>query len=279
MTNAVARITALDPSIFAVESQTSQKDRTALLRIHSLVRCLRGRYAYLEIGSHLGGTLVPHLLDPACVAIHSVDPRPQRQPDARGIEFEYMGNSTARMREVLGSAVPTGALLRLTTWEHDAADIPIYAYGRRFDLAFIDGQHTNIAAFSDFISILPALERDACVAFHDANLILDAIANVERLLRYERTLHATLFLPDNVAVVCLRGAAETALNELGPHALERVGYEAWARSALNEAIAANSAALVSGCGNPRKNGDETERGCRRSMINAVGGDGLSGKRR
>jgi len=236
----VARIIALDTSVFAIESQTSERDQVAFLRIQSLVRRMRGRYAYLEIGSHLGGTLLPHFLDPACESIHSVDPRPPYQPDERGRVFDYLDNSTARMREQLAAAVPPGALQRLTTWEHDAADIPAHRYGRRFDLALIDGEHTNIAAFSDFVSILPALERDACVAFHDANLVLDAIANVERLLRHEGTRHATLILPDLVAVIGLRGAAQAVMAELGPHAVDRGAFVAYARRQLREDIAANA---------------------------------------
>ncbi len=236
MTEAAARITALDTSVFTIETQTTPRDRVALLRIHSLVRRMQGRYAYLEIGSYLGGTLVPHLLDPACEAVHSVDPRPPSQRDNRGQDFDYVDNSTARMREHLASAMPPSALLRLTTWEHDAADIPAHAYGRGFDLALIDGEHTNVAVFSDFISILPALERDACVAFHDANLVLDAITNVERLLRHEGTRHVTLILPDLVAVICLRGAAEAAMAELGPHARDRGTFATWARNALRTEV-------------------------------------------
>lgn len=239
MTEAVARITAFDTAVFTIETQTSHRDRVALLRIQSLVRRVRGRYAYLEIGSHLGGTLLPHLLDPTCESVHSVDPRPPCQPDERGQVFYYVDNATARMREQLASEVPPGALLRLTTWEHHAANIPAQAYGRKFDLALIDGEHTNVAAFSDFVSILPTLERDACVAFHDANLVLDAITNIERLLRHEGTRHVTLILPDLVAVICLRGAAEAAMAELGPHALDRGAFVAWARSALRAEVAAN----------------------------------------
>jgi len=239
MTDAVARITALDTAVFTIETQTSDRDRMALLRIHCLVRTLRGRYGYLEIGSHLGGTLLPHLLDPLCEAVHSVDPRPSSQPDERGQVFHYDDNSTARMREHLAAAVPPRALLRLTTWERDASDIPAQAYGRTFDLALIDGEHTNVAAFSDFVAILPALERDACIVFHDANLVLDAITNIERLLRYQGTPFVTMILADLVAVICLRAAAEAARAELGPHALDRDTFTSWARNALRAEVAAN----------------------------------------
>ncbi len=238
------RIAALDTTLFSVESQTSEADRTSLLRLQRMIRRMHGRYAYLEIGSHLGGTLVPHLLDPACTVIHSVDPRPQSQPDARGRSFDYDGNSTARMRQLLSEVVPAAGMERLVTWDHDAAAIPAHAYQTRFDLVLIDGEHTTVAAFSDFISVLPALAQHACIAFHDANLVLDAIANVERLMRHMGTQHATYFLPSNVAVICLRSAAATAADELAPAAHGRAGYEAWARADLLRTVAANQVQVL-----------------------------------
>lgn len=124
-----SRLVALDTSLFCIESQTSPLDRIALLRIQRLVRRMRGRYSYLEIGSHVGGTLLPHLLDDACQSVHSVDPRPFFQPDERGRDFGYSENSTAKMLEQLSVVVPAVLLQRLVTWEHDAADIPPHSYG------------------------------------------------------------------------------------------------------------------------------------------------------
>ncbi len=238
-----ARIEALDTSLFSLDSQTSDADRASLLRLQRLVRHRPGGYTYLEIGSHLGGSLLPHLLDPACRAIHSVDPRPLRQADARGREFDYEENSTARMRQLLAAAVPSSLMERLVTWDHDAVVVPPHAYRTRFDLALIDGEHTTVAAFSDFVSVLPAMAQHGCIAFHDANLVLDAIANAERVLRHGRTQHATFFLPDNVAVICLRGSGAAAEAELAPVARDRAGYEAWARADLLRTIAANQARL------------------------------------
>ncbi len=234
-----SRLEALDTSLFCIESQTSTLDRIALLRIQRLVRRMRGRYAYLEIGSHLGGTLLPHLLDPACQSVHSVDPRPLYQHDERGVDFEYSENSTARMLEQLSVVVPAVSLQRLVSWEHDAADIPSHSYGRQFDLVLIDGEHTIVAAFSDFVSVLPTLARDALVVFHDANLVMDAIKNAERLLRHLGARHETLILPDCVAVIGMRSAAKLANDELGPQALDRVSFERFSSNALKLEIAEN----------------------------------------
>jgi hypothetical protein len=239
MTTALTQILSFDPSIFSIESQTSEFDRISLLRLQSIVRRICGKYVYLEIGSHLGGTLLPHLLDPACEAVHSIDPRPLSQPDERGKAFNYDDNSTQRMIDRLALAAPPRALDILTTWEKDAANIPPTAFSRKFNLALIDGEHTNLAVFSDFLSILPVLSRDAVVAFHDANLVLDGIGNIERFLRYEKTEHVTMFLRDCVAVIGLRGARHVIEAELGPHALDRVEYETWARNAVRAEIAQN----------------------------------------
>jgi hypothetical protein len=234
-----SRFAALDASLFCIETQTSLLDRYSLLRIQNLVRRLQGRYSYLEIGSHLGGTLLPHLLDQNCMSVHSVDPRPQRQSDERGLDFEYSENSTARMIEQLSNVKPSLSLQRLVIWENDAANIPPHSYGRQFDLVFIDGEHTNIAAFSDFVSVLPTLTRDALVVFHDANLVIDAINNAERLLRHLGVRFETLILPDSVAVIGIRSTAKMAADELGPHALDRVSFEQFSRDTLKSNIVKN----------------------------------------
>ena len=90
-------IESLDPAIFALESQTTVNDRISLLRLQRFVRHQAGSYRYLETGSHLGGSLLPHLADPRCAKVVSIDPRPASQPDERGTIFRYDDNSTERM--------------------------------------------------------------------------------------------------------------------------------------------------------------------------------------
>lgn len=60
---------------FPIPSQTSLADREFLLDIQDLVRLHSGQYSYLEIGSFLGGTLAPFLIDSSCRAVLSVDER------------------------------------------------------------------------------------------------------------------------------------------------------------------------------------------------------------
>src|SRR5256885_15040664 len=83
-----AALTALDTSLFDnVRSQTSERDRISLLALHRACRDAYGRFAYLEIGSHLGGSLQVLVADPRCTSITSIDSRPESAPDVRGVSI------------------------------------------------------------------------------------------------------------------------------------------------------------------------------------------------
>ncbi len=69
---------------FPISSQTSEIDKRALLLVREAINGYLDSYNYLEIGSYLGGTLVPFLRDGSCRRILSVDKRGQLQPDERG---------------------------------------------------------------------------------------------------------------------------------------------------------------------------------------------------
>ena len=100
------RIQLMDVSLFdGIASETSVEDRRSLLLIQKSLRDL-GEYVYLEIGSHLGGSIQAHFADPKCKLIYSIDKRPLSQPDERGIRYPYPENSTHRMITNLHSAFP-----------------------------------------------------------------------------------------------------------------------------------------------------------------------------
>jgi len=232
-------INAADASAFVVESQTSHNDKVSLLRIQRLIGSRLDTYAYAEVGSHLGGTLAPHLADPHCRMAISIDPRPLEHPDAFGRSFVYNGNSTARMLEVLRSALPESCLAKLTTFDLDAAEVPRAEINARADLLMIDGEHTVVAAFSDVMSLLPVVSENAVLSFHDANLVADAIRNLERFFSYADVKFATVFLADNVCAIGLRGMADPVAEELGPHALDRDRFLVDARKQVLQDIALN----------------------------------------
>ena len=95
------RVAALDTELFAhVKSQTSDQDKRSVLAIHDAL-ATRGDFRYLEIGSHLGGTLQAFLADLRCKHVVSIDSRPLWQPDDRPDldGWTYENNSTERMLE------------------------------------------------------------------------------------------------------------------------------------------------------------------------------------
>jgi hypothetical protein len=95
------RLEALDVSLFdSVPTQSSDADRQSWLAVQRSVRVPSG-YTYLEIGSHLGGSVQQHLVDPLCRQIISIDKRPASQPDDRGKIFHYKDNSSSRMMDNL----------------------------------------------------------------------------------------------------------------------------------------------------------------------------------
>src|SRR5690606_19727167 len=60
-----ARLQHQDTTIFAgIPSESTLWDRRSLLACQDAIRTRWSPYIYLEIGSHLGGSLQPHVLDP-----------------------------------------------------------------------------------------------------------------------------------------------------------------------------------------------------------------------
>ena len=228
-----------DPSIFSVESQTSLNDRRTLLDLQNIMRMSRESYVYLEIGSHLGGTLIPHLCDPKCRSVLSVDPRPSFQPDERGTDYAYENNSTARMISILQGRVPRGSMLKLRTFDIDATALSHALIGQGVDFAFIDEEHTNRASFRDFLSVLPLLGPHAMVAFHDSNLIFDALTNIETTLRFLGRDFSASYLHDHIYAIGF-GDMRYAMEPLQRFALDTEAYVADARRHLQRMIATNA---------------------------------------
>lgn len=226
------KIDALDPSIFVLESQTSTNDRTSLLRLQRFVRQQTSDYCYFEIGSHLGGSLLPHLADSRCGWAISVDPRPQVLEDERPESIIYDQNSTQRMIEGLRARLPETSLRKLQTFDLDASAVPQAEVARKVQFLLIDGVHTNVATFSDFMSVYPLLADDAVIGFHDSNLISGAIQNIERFLAYAGVTSRTVFLPDVVAAIGIGAMAEALVEAVGSVAVDRATFTVEANRAL-----------------------------------------------
>lgn len=172
----VERLARLDVRLFDyVESQTGSDDRRSLLAIHKALREALGTISYLEIGSHLGGSLQAMVADERCRRIVSIDPRPESQPDERpGLDrWEYPDNSTERMLGLL-SSVPGADLAKLETVELSTEDLPPGRFTRP-DFCFIDGEHTQRAALRDARFCRAVLQGAGVIAFHDFKIIEAAI--------------------------------------------------------------------------------------------------------
>ena len=177
------KLAALDLSLFdAISSQSVKGDRIAWLRLQQAARKLSNPYAYLEIGSHLGGSIQNHLVDVSCSQIYSIDKRPPRQPDDRGQYYEYENNSTERMLQNLRNISPEGTE-KIHCFDSDAAGVDLSQIKNKPQLCFIDGEHTQPAVKSDFQVCLEACDPDGMIAFHDDNVIWPAILAIRNGLQ------------------------------------------------------------------------------------------------
>lgn len=174
------QIDGLDTELFShLEAQTGEWDRRALLALHAAAAARCGSFAYLEIGSYLGGSLQALMRDARCRDVISVDPRPSIAPDDRCGVWEYEDNTTEHMLECLRS-LPGSDMAKLTTFDVgtdglDVADLPT-----RPTYCFIDGEHTHDAVISDARFCAEALEGRGVIAFHDYVIVGSAIAEFLR---------------------------------------------------------------------------------------------------
>jgi len=208
----------LDLSVFRwIESQTSEPDRTALLSIIEALCSLAPTYRYLEVGSHLGGSLQPHVVEARCAKIFSIDPRPLEQPDDRWTyKYKFEGNSTGRMLDLL-STIPAANISKIQTFEACSWELAPESFPSPTDFAFIDGEHTNAAVVRDFISVRRFLSSAAILAFHDCYVTPSAFFKIARTLRREGLTNKFHHFPDSDIVAIVFGSThlQEALLKLG----------------------------------------------------------------
>ncbi len=200
----ITQIERLDRDLFTwIESQSSPMDRTAFLALQRATAACFGRYSYLEIGSYLGGTIVPHLLDPRCEAVFSIDPRPDVVPDDRegGTTFSYAGITAQTMLDGLRKIAPA-SVGKIRCFDSDAAQVDVAALHPRPRLALIDGEHTVQAVLADFDFCLRAITPDGAILFHDANIIYPALEKAVARLRAERRPFVELVFDGTVFALC-----------------------------------------------------------------------------
>jgi hypothetical protein len=203
MNDLYQKVESLDVSAFdPIASQTTMGDRRSLLAIQRAVARRCGEYTYLEIGSHLGGSIQPHLLDARCKTIYSIDPRPPHQPDDRRlghVEY-YEDNSSQRMLKLLGDVSPD-QVGKVHCIDLDASDVDPGQIVAGVRLALIDGEHTRTAVLSDFQACNRVLSHDGTVAFHDFFIVGGAVLEICRMLSQQRRTYVPLKLEDNVVAL------------------------------------------------------------------------------
>jgi hypothetical protein len=187
------RLDELDLSLFfAIPTQSLDDDRRSWIAVQRSIRA--DGYAYLEIGSYLGGSIQQHLVDAACTSITSIDRRPFVAPDDRGHAIEYEENSTELMLEKL-KRIDAAASRKITTFECDASVIDRSKLPAVPDYCFIDGEHTRSAVLSDFTFCLEICAPNAAICLHDARIIHRGIKDALELLASRNIKFAAGRLP------------------------------------------------------------------------------------
>ncbi len=219
-----ARLNRLDTTMFdAIPAELTPWDRRSLLACQQVVRRRWSPYRYLEIGSHLGGSLQPHVLDPRCAMAHSIDPRPARQPDARGHRFGYPGNSTDRMLANLAAA--GGQTDRIRCYEETSASLDPSTIAPKPHLCFVDGEHTDAAVLADFAFCQRVIAPGGLVVFHDAHIIYNGLDAIVASLDRAGAAYSACHLPDTLFAIELGGG--TLLEETAVAQVRRESYRGY----------------------------------------------------
>lgn len=200
------RLEAQDVSLFkTVKSQSKQGDRASWLALQGACAERFGAFDYLEIGSHLGGSLQAMVRDDRVRQIVSIDLRPEQVWDERGKFIRYPGNSTQRMLDNLAK-IPDADLEKIHTIDADTrtltpGDIPV-----RPQLAFVDGEHTYEGCLADARFCRSIVQLDAAIAFHDVGIVYSALVRFMAELRADGVPFVAYPLPESVFVVELGDA-------------------------------------------------------------------------
>lgn len=200
------RIESLDISLFAqIMSQTTDADRKSLLAVQACVREAVEEYVYLEIGSYLGGSIQPHLLDPKCRKIYSIDKRQLASPDERAEVPGYPGNSEEHMLSLL-AAIDAEQARKIECFNGQTNSISPASIREAPNLCFIDGEHTPEAVVADFDFCRKVCAPGATIVFHDAQIVFRGLRSIISRVKRGGGQFSTHALADVVYVVCLDGS-------------------------------------------------------------------------
>ena len=177
---------------FKLRGQIGRRGTRTLINLQEIA-ARDGSYRYLEIGSYLGKSLQPHVMDDDCIHALSIDLRPDMTPDARGTLDQYQHVTTQHMLDGLQQYASDQQMQKLATRETTSASLRSDPPQVRFDLAFIDGEHTVAAAFADFLNVLTVMNDQCIVVFDDTHIIYPAVQNAVTYLENLEVEHAVVF--------------------------------------------------------------------------------------
>ncbi len=203
MNDWIEKVNRLDLSLFnAISSLTRDGCRKSLLAVQRATARLHNDYSYLEIGSYLGGTIQPHLVDDRCKRIYSIDLRPSQTPDDRlpGLLKSYDDNSTERMLYLLGN-IGYGDIEKIECFELDASKVDPARIASNPQMIFIDGEHTKSAVLSDFQFCSKVISEQGTILFHDFGLIYPAIFEICNMLDKQHHTYLAMYLEGSVFAI------------------------------------------------------------------------------
>jgi len=207
-------ISRLDTALYKnIDAELNEDDRKSLLAVQKAVRERRGTYCYLEIGSHLGGSIQPYLLDTRCVRIYSIDKRPLVVPDDRGGPIKYPENSTQRMMQLL-TRLSRDEVSKIVCFDDDAKNVAPGLISEKPDICFIDGEHTTQAVISDFAFCRSVVKPDGVICFHDSEAIWKGLREIVRGLKALKISFRFARLGGVVSVICFDDSVFTECEDL-----------------------------------------------------------------
>ncbi|MCR9146474.1 MAG: class I SAM-dependent methyltransferase [Rhodobacteraceae bacterium] len=186
-----------------VPGQMGPKSARALLAVQETISSWATPYAYLEIGSYAGRSLSMHVRDPDCTYALSVDLRPEVTGDERGDVTGYNLITDQMMRDNLRVVCSDQDMAKLESITGTSADVAQRKSRRKFDLAFIDAEHTVRAVVADFLNILPAMKADAMIGFDDTLIVYPALEAASACLAHRGLRHRVVYTRANIGLILL----------------------------------------------------------------------------
>ena len=126
-------------------------------------------YSYLEVGVYQGRSLPFQLIRDSCTRVMAVDLFPETYKDERHFDHTDQPNWEKVYKFLKSRNVPIDVL------EHFHGDIKDLPVNGTYDIAFIDAEHTNEAAFRDALNVMKHMTRNGVIIFHDTTLVYGAI--------------------------------------------------------------------------------------------------------